>query len=99
MSVAISKERMYQVIQRPHITEKAMNQEENKVTFIVSMDATKPEIKAAVEGIFNVKVKAVNTIKTKGKLKRFRGHLGKRSDMKKAIVTLVEGQTIEMTGV
>ncbi len=99
MSIAISKERMYQVIQRPHITEKAMNQDESKVTFIVSMDATKPEIKAAVEEIFKVKVKTVNTIKTKGKLKRFRGRLGRRSDMKKAIVTLAEGQTIEMTGV
>lgn len=99
MSIAISKERMYQVIQRPHVTEKSMNQDENKITFVVAMDATKPEIKAAVEEIFKVKVEAVNTIKTKGKTKRFRGRLGKRSDLKKAIVTLVEGQTIEMTGV
>ncbi len=99
MSVNISKERMYQVIQRPHVTEKSMGQDENKITFVVSMDATKPEIKAAVEEIFKVKVQAVNTIKTKGKTKRFRGHLGKRSDLKKAIVTLKEGQTIEMTGV
>ncbi len=98
MSIAISKERMYQVIQRPHITEKSMGQDESKVTFVVAIDATKPEIKAAVEGIFNVKVETVNTIKTKGKTKRFRGHLGRRSDVKKAIVTLKEGQTIEMTG-
>ena len=99
MSKVISMERMYQVIQKPHITEKALNQDESKVTFRVPLDATKPEIKAAVEKIFSVKVEAVNTIRIKGKTKRFRGHLGKRSDIKKAIVTLAEGQTIEMTGV
>ncbi len=94
----ISKERMYQVIQAPHITEKAMNEAENKITFRVAIDATKSEIKAAVEEIFSVEVLAVNTIRTKGKQKRFRGHLGKRSDFKKAIVTLKEGQSIEMAG-
>ncbi len=94
----ISKERMYQVIQAPHITEKAMNEAENKVTFRVALDATKTEIKAAVEEIFSVEVLAVNTIRTKGKQKRFRGHLGKRSDFKKAVVTLKDGQSIEMAG-
>lgn len=94
----ISKERMYQVILAPHITEKAMNEAENKVTFRVAIDATKTEIKAAIEEIFSVEVLAVNTIRTQGKQKRFRGHLGKRSDFKKAIVTLKEGQSIEMAG-
>ncbi len=94
----ITKERMYQVIQAPHITEKAMNEAENKVTFRVAIDATKTEIKAAVEEIFSVEVLAVNTIRTKGKQKRFRGHLGKRSDFKKAVVTLKDGQSIEMAG-
>ena len=60
-------------------------------------DATKPEIKSAVEGIFDVKVTAVNTLNQKGKVKRFRGRLGKRSDSKKAIVTLAEGQSIDVT--
>lgn len=94
----ISKERMYQVILAPHITEKAMNEAENKVTFRVAIDASKTEIKAAIEEIFSVEVLAVNTIRTKGKQKRFRGHLGKRSDFKKAIVTLKDGQSIEMAG-
>lgn len=94
----ISKERMYQVILAPHITEKAMNEAENKVTFRVAIDATKTEIKAAIEEIFSVEVLAVNTIRTQGKQKRFRGHLGKRADFKKAIVTLKDGQSIEMAG-
>lgn len=94
----ISKERMYQVILAPHITEKSMSEAENKITFRVAIDATKSEIKAAVEEIFSVEVLAVNTIRTKGKQKRFRGHMGKRSDFKKAIITLKEGQSIEMAG-
>jgi len=95
---SLSKERMYQVITRPIITEKAtIISEHNQVTFQVPLDANKFEIKAAVEGLFNVKVKAVNTLTTKGKVKRFRGTLGKRVDVKKAIITLVEGHSIDVT--
>lgn len=94
----LSEERKYQVILAPVITEKAtMASENNQVTFRVASDATKPEIKAAVEGLFDVKVKSVNTLVQKGKVKRFRGHVGQRSDFKKAVVTLVEGQTIDAT--
>lgn len=97
-TVVISKERMYDIIRAPVITEKAtMGSEHNQVTFKVPLDAAKPEIKAAVEGVFGVKVKAVNTLITKGKTKRFRGRLGVRSDVKKAVVTLAEGQTIDVT--
>ncbi|QNT68826.1 50S ribosomal protein L23 [Defluviicoccus vanus] len=71
--------------------------EHNQVTFLVATDATKPEIKAAVERLFKVKVMAVNTLRQKGKIKRFRGHLGQRAETKKAIVTLAEGQTIDVT--
>jgi large subunit ribosomal protein L23 len=67
------------------------------VTFRVAMTATKPQIKSAVESLFSVKVKAVNTLRTKGKEKRFRGRLGRRSNYKKAIVTLAEGQSIDVT--
>lgn len=98
MSKTISKERMYDIIRAPVITEKAtMGSEHNQVTFKVPLDAAKPEIKAAVEGVFGVKVTAVNTIVTKGKVKRFRGRVGQRSDVKKAIVTLAEGNTIDVT--
>ena len=94
----LGKERMYQVINSPVITEKStLGGENNQVTFKVSMDASKPEIKAAVEGLFDVKVKAVNTLISKGKVKRFRGHLGKRDDFKKAVVSLEEGHTIDVT--
>ncbi len=94
----ISKERMYDIIRTPVITEKAtMGSEFNQVTFRVPLSATKPEIKAAVEGVFGVKVTAVNTLITKGKLKRFRGRPGQRSDVKKAVVTLAEGNTIDVT--
>jgi large subunit ribosomal protein L23 len=93
-----AKAEQYDVIRRPVITEKAtMASENNAVVFEVAMDATKPEIKAAVEGIFGVKVKAVNTTITKGKTKRFRGRPGVRSDRKKAYVTLEEGNTIDVT--
>jgi large subunit ribosomal protein L23 len=89
---------MYRIILAPVITEKAtIISEHNQVTFRVALEATKPEIKVAVEGLFDVKVKAVNTIVQKGKVKRFRGHLGKRSDFKKAIVTLVDGDSIDIT--
>lgn len=89
---------MYDVILAPVVTEKSNRvSEHNQVVFKVRMDATKPEIKAAVEGLFNVKVKAVNTLVQKGKAKRFRGRVGYRSDAKKAIVTLAEGQSIDVT--
>jgi large subunit ribosomal protein L23 len=90
--------RNYDVIVSPVITEKAtLASEQNQVVFNVARDASKPEIKRAVEGLFGVKVKSVNTVLRKGKVKRFRGHLGKQSDVKKAIVTLAEGQAIDVT--
>jgi large subunit ribosomal protein L23 len=92
------KTEYYDLIRKPIITEKAtLASEGGAVVFEVAMDATKPEIKAAVEGLFNVKVKAVNTTITKGKTKRFRGRPGTRRDVKKAYVTLVEGNTIDVT--
>ena len=97
-SANISRERMYDVIRSPVITEKAtLGSEHAQVTFRVAMDATKPEIKAAVEGLFEVKVKAVNTLRQQGKQKRFRGRLGRRAAYKKAIVSLEEGQSIDVT--
>ena len=88
----------YDLIKRPVITEKAtMASEHGAVVFQVAMDATKPQIKEAIEAIFSVKVKAVNTTITKGKVKKFRGRLGERSDKKKAYVTLEEGNTIDVT--
>tara|TARA_B100001971_G_C18260170_1_gene585997 strand:+ start:761 stop:1090 length:330 start_codon:yes stop_codon:yes gene_type:complete len=97
-NVKLSQERMYELIRSPIITEKStIISEYNQVSFRVPLEATKPEIRAAVEGLFDVKVKAVNTIMQKGKVKRFRGHLGKRSDFKKAIVTLVDGDSIDIT--
>ena len=90
--------RHYDVIVAPVITEKATAaSEQNKVVFKVARNATKPQIKAAVEKLFDVKVTGVNTLVTKGKVKRFRGTVGQRSDVKKAIVTLAEGQTIDVT--
>ncbi|MGR3513139.1 MAG: 50S ribosomal protein L23 [Paracoccaceae bacterium] len=88
----------YDVIRKPIITEKStMASENGAVVFEVAIDSTKPQIKAAVEGLFGVKVKAVNTTITKGKVKRFRGQMGKRKDVKKAYVTLEEGNTIDVT--
>jgi large subunit ribosomal protein L23 len=93
-----AKPEHYDVIRKPVITEKAtMASESNAVVFEVAIDAAKPQIKEAVEALFNVKVKAVNTVLTKGKVKRFRGRPGKRRDVKKAYVTLVEGNTIDVT--
>jgi large subunit ribosomal protein L23 len=90
--------RHYDVIVSPVITEKATNlSEQNKVVFRVKGDATKPQIKEAVEKLFDVKVRSVNTLVTKGKVKLFRGMRGQRSDVKKAVVTLEEGQTIDVT--
>ena len=92
------KAEYYDVIRKPVITEKAtMASEANAVVFEVAIDANKPQIKEAVEGLFGVKVKAVNTTVTKGKVKRFRGQPGKRKDIKKAYVTLEEGNTIDVT--
>jgi len=88
----------YDVIRKPIITEKAtMASEHGAVVFEVDIAANKPQIKEAVENLFGVKVKAVNTSITKGKVKRFRGQLGKRKDVKKAYVTLEEGNTIDVT--
>jgi large subunit ribosomal protein L23 len=93
-----AKANHYDVIRKPIITEKAtMASEHNAVVFQVAMDATKPMIKEAVEAVFGVKVKAVNTTITKGKVKRFKGRPGVRSDKKKAYVTLEEGNTIDVS--
>ncbi|MEL6736942.1 MAG: 50S ribosomal protein L23 [Pseudomonadota bacterium] len=90
--------RNYDVIVEPVVTEKStLAAEDNQVVFNVARDASKPEIKKAVEALFGVKVTAVNTQLRKGKVKRFRGHLGKQSDVKKAFVTLAEGQSIDVT--
>jgi large subunit ribosomal protein L23 len=88
----------YDVIVSPSITEKStLVSEHNQVIFNVRRTATKPQIQAAVEQLFGVKVKAVNTLNRKGKIKRFKGILGKRSNVKKAIVTLEDGQSIDIT--
>ena len=90
--------RHYDVVLAPHITEKStLLSEHNAVVFKVANDATKPEIKAAVEALFNVTVTGVNTMVAKGKTKRWKGEPYKRTDAKKAIVTLAEGQSIDIT--
>jgi large subunit ribosomal protein L23 len=90
--------RHYDIVLAPHITEKStMLSETNSVVFKVAPKASKPEIKAAVEALFNVKVTNVNTIVSKGKTKRWKGEPYRRSDVKKAIVTLAEGQSIDVT--
>jgi large subunit ribosomal protein L23 len=90
--------RHYDIVLAPHITEKStMLSEHNSVVFRVAPRATKPEIKAAIEALFGVSVKNVNTIVSKGKTKRWKGKPYQRSDVKKAIVTLAEGQTIDVT--
>ena len=87
----------YEIIRSPAITEKStMASEQNKVVFNVLRTATKPEIKAAVEALFKVKVTAVNTLVRKGKVKRFRGIKGQQSDVKKAVVTLADGHSIDV---
>jgi len=99
VATTISKIQAYDTIVRPLVTEKAtMGNEHGQVSFVVAITATKPEIKAAVEMLFNVKVTAVNTSILKGKTKNFRGRPGRRSDTKKAIVTLSEGQAIDLMG-
>ena len=93
-----AKPQHYDVIRKPIITEKAtMASENGAVVFEVAMDSNKPQIKEAVEALFGVKVKAVNTTITKGKAKRFRGQMGRRANVKKAYVTLEEGNTIDVT--
>ena len=91
----------YDIIRSPVVTEKStLASEHGQIVFDVAIDASKTDIKAAVEGLFSVKVKAVNTLVRKGKVKRFRNSLGVRNDTKKAIVTLVDGQSIDIsTGV
>ena len=94
----LSREEMYEIIRGPVITEKATGlSERQQVFFRVALSATKPAIKAAVEGLFGVKVEAVNTLVVKGKTKRFRGRPGRRSDVKKAYVRLAQGQSIDLT--
>jgi large subunit ribosomal protein L23 len=89
--------RHYDVIVSPAITEKStMASEQNQVVFNVAKKATKPEIKAAVESLFGVKVTGVNTLVRKGKVKRFRGTVGRQGDVKKAIVTLADGDSIDV---
>ena len=94
----ISQNKAYQVILNPLVTEKSTQQSEfNKMVFLVPVNATKLEVKLSIEKIFSVKVKAVNTILLKGKVKRFKGVLGRRSNTKKAIVTLAPGNTIDLS--
>lgn len=96
--IQVSRERMYDIVRSPVITEKAtMVSEFNQVVFRVPLDATKPEIRAAIEGLFDVKVVGVNTILQNGKTKRWRGRPGRRSDYKKAIVRLADGDSIDVT--
>ena len=96
--VEISEIRAYDLLRAPVVTEKStMGSEHSQVTFRVPLEATKPEIRSAVEKLFKVKVEAVNTLRQKGKTKRWKGKLGKRPDYKKAIVTLAEGQSIDVT--
>ena len=93
----LSREAMYALIRNPIVTEKSTAvSEHNQVMFRVAIDATKPQIKEAVEGLFGVKVTAVNTLVQKGKTKRFKGRPGRRSDVKKAFVTLAAGQSIDI---
>jgi len=97
MPKAIDAERQYDIIRKPVITEKStQGAENNQVTFEVAMDATKPEIKLAVEALFSVKVESVNTLIRKGKAKRFRGRKGVRSDVKHAVLRLADGESIDL---
>ena len=95
--IAVSSERQFEVLRRPLVTEKTtLGAEFNQYSFEVAMDAAKPEIRSAVEAVFGVKVKAVNTMIVKGKAKRFRGKMGQRSNFKKAVVTLQPGQVLDL---
>ena len=98
VDLKISQNKAYQIILSPLVTEKSTQQSEfNKMVFSVAINATKQEIKSSIEKIFSVKVKAVNTVLLKGKVKRFKGVLGRRSNSKKAIVTLAPGNTIDLS--
>ena len=98
VGATVSRARMYEVIRSPLITEKTTNgSEHGQVTFRVATDATKPEIKQAIEGLFKVKVKAINTQVRKGKLKTFKNIRALQSDVKRAVVTLEEGHSIDVT--
>ena len=93
----VADARLYDILVRPIVTEKSTAANEfNKVTFAISPTATKFDVKQAVEALFKVSVKKVNTMNTEGKIKRFRGQPGQRSDLRKAIVTLAEGQSIDL---
>lgn len=97
-STGAARPEHYDLIRRPVITEKAtMTSEAGGVVFEVAIEATKPQIREAVEAVFGVRVKAVNTTIEKGKVKRFRGRIGERRDRKKAYVTLEEGSTIDVS--
>lgn len=96
--ITVTQLQAYDLITTPMVTEKStLGSEHNQVTFRVPLTATKPEIKQAVELLFKVKVKAVNTLRQKGKVKRFRGIKGKRADYKKAMVSLADGESIDVT--
>jgi len=96
----MNQERIFQILRAPHISEKSsvVGDANNQVVFEVAVDATKPEIKQAVEELFKVKVTGVTTLNVKGKTKRFRGRAGKRAGWKKAYVSLAEGQEIDFLG-
>ena len=97
-SINISKEKAYNTIIKPIVTEKStLLLENNQVVFLVDINSNKIDIKKSIELIFGVKVSAVNIIKVKGKTKRFKGTLGKRSDYKKAIISLPDGQSIDLS--
>ncbi len=97
-TVEVTDVQAYGLIVRPVVTEKStLGSEHNQVTFRVPLEATKPEIKAAIEKLFKVEVKSVNTLRQKGKVKRWRGKIGKRPDWKKAMVSLAEGSRIDVT--
>ena len=98
IDLKMSQNKAYQIILNPLVTEKSTQQSEfNKMVFAVPVNATKLEVKSSIEKIFSVKVTAVNTILLKGKVKRFKGVLGRRSNTKKAIVTLAPGNTIDLS--
>ena len=96
--VKMTRERMYEIIRQPVVTEKStLGSQYGQVTFLVDLLATKPEIKVAVEQLVDRKVSAVNTLRQKGKVKRFRGRLGRRSDYKKAVVTFEDGNDVDVS--
>ena len=98
VDLKVTQNKAYQIILNPLVTEKSTQQSEfNKMVFSVPVNATKLEVKSSIEKIFSVKVKSVNTILLKGKVKRFKGVLGRRSNTKKAIVTLAPGNTIDLS--